>query len=190
MPAAAVTGRLDEARASGRPWRSRPGVWLALLLGALGAVAILTAALPARWWDTVLVVHPEQQTDGSPALVVEIWWHNFWRCSALLLIGAIAHAARAGGSSRGARVLLVVATVVQFRIPLVFGVVGGLDRGWLLAAAAWWLLELAAVALALGAMWSAWATTSRDVAARRLSVGVLAIGVVLLVASVLEVALT
>jgi hypothetical protein len=163
---------------------------MAMLVGAVGVVSAVVAVLPAQWWDSVLVVHADQRTDASPALVVGLWLHNFFFCACVLFVGAVAHAARAGGVARGCLVLLMVATVLQFRMALAFGVVGGLDPSWLVKAAPWWLLETAAMAIAITAMWSAWATQSRDIAARQLGVAVLQIGVVLLVASVVEVALT
>jgi hypothetical protein len=175
------------ARALWHPQTSAP-VWLGAMVGLIFVVAIVVVALAPRSWQSWIVA--DQQTDASVAMIVTVWLHNFALCAVLLLVGAGAHASRRNGHVRGTRALLVVATVLQVRHAAAIGLVGGLDPRWLLQASAWWVLEFAALAIAAAAMWRAWDNADSAAAARILSHAVLVAGVILVCASVVEIAAT
>lgn len=172
-----------------RPARTNAAFWMVALLAVVAVMAAVAAIWPA-FWHQVWLVQPDQQTNASSELAFRIWVHNFGYCIGPIFLGAVAHAARRGGSVRGRSALLVAATIVQFRNPIAIGTVGGLDPHWLLASSAWWLLELSAMAIALSAMWRAWQTNVHAEAARVLGRAVIQTGCILVVASVIELALT
>ena len=174
---------------SRRPLRTSAAFWLAAFVAVVAVMAAVAAAWPG-FWQQVWLVEPHQRTDASSQLAFQIWLHNFSLCIGPLFLGAVAHAARRGGSVRGRGALLIVVSVVQVRNPIAIGTVGGLDPRWLLVASPWWLLELTAMAVALAAMWRAWATTEHAAAARLLGRAVVQIGCLLVVASGVELALT
>ena len=167
----------------------RTAVWWGVLVGVVAATAVVAALTPG-FWHQVWVVQPDQRTDASTRLFFTIWLTNFSLCIAPLFVGAVVHAARRGGATRGRGVLLVAATGLQMRNPIAIGSVGGLDPHWLAAAAPWWLMELGAMAIALGAMWRAWAITDYRGARALLTVATVRAACLLLVASAVELALT
>ena len=176
-------------RAAHERWRAQTPVWFGVLVGVVLTTAAV-AALTPDFWHQVWVLQSEQRTDASARLFFTIWLTNFSLCVAPLFVGAVVHAARRGGATRGRMALLVAATVLQMRNPIAIGSVGGLDPQWLAAAAPWWLMELGAMAIALGAMWRAWATTAHRSARRLLTVATMRAAGLLLVASAVELALT
>ena len=164
-------------------------MWFAVLVGVVFASAVV-AALSPGFWHQVWELQSEQRTDASGRLFFTIWLTNFSLCVAPLFVGAVVHAARRGGATRGRMALLVAATVLQMRNPIAIGTVGGLDPQWLAAAAPWWLMELGAMAIALGAMWRAWETTDHRRARGLLTVATMRAAGFLLIASAVELALT
>jgi len=181
-----------------RPWwtRERPDRGLIVDGGAFAIVAIavvLATALgvwalaPVSWQS---LIADEQRTDATALTVISIWTNNLLICCLPVLAGVFAHRLVDRGHRGWARAVIAVAALGTVRSLLVVGLVGGLDPRWLANAAAWWILEVTALGVCCAAGWYAFRTADSDAASRRLAHALTFAGVALVVAAVVEVALT
>jgi hypothetical protein len=152
------------------------------------AVAAVVAVVAPPAWDSLILA--EQRTDGSLGMIAAVWCNNFLLSAGPALVGAAAHVSRRNGHRRLGLWVLIVATALQLRNPLLVGFVGGLDPQWLLQASPWWVLEFVAMTLVCAAAWRAWDTGDGRAAGRVLSRALVLAGAILLCASVVEISLT
>ena len=183
---------------SRRPWwiRERPDRALVIdgVVFAIAAIAIVLVAALVVWalapasWQSLIV--DEQRTDATALTVISIWANNLLICCLPVLAGVFAHRLVDRGRRGWARVVITVATLGVLRSLLVIGLVGGLDPSWLATAAAWWILEVSALGACCAAGWHAFQSTDSAAASRRLAHALTFASTVLVVAAVIEVALT
>jgi hypothetical protein len=145
------------------------------------------ALAPASWQS---LVADEQRTDATALTVISIWANNLLICCLPVLAGIFGHRLVGCGRRGWARVVVAVAALGAARSLLVIGLVGGLDRGWLVNAAAWWVLEVMALGACSAAGWHAFRTADSAAASRRLGHALTFACSALSLAAVVEVALT
>ncbi len=136
--------------AAGRQCAQRPPSWgeltmtwalfVALVLAVAGAVH-----LAARGW---LGDAGERELPDRPLLVLDIFVNNLLLALLPLFGGWLAAGHLRAGHRPVAAVFLLLPAVVLARSLATIGAVGGADPGWLADAARWWLLEVAALAVA------------------------------------------
>lgn len=183
---------------SRRPWwaRERPDRELVVtgIAFASGATAVILAVALAVWslappsWQAL--IEDEQRTAASALTVISIWTNNLLVCSAPVLAGVFAHRLVGRGHPGCARFVIAVATLAVMRSLLIIGLVGGLDPGWLAGAAAWWILEIAALGTCSAAGWHAFRSADSTAVSRHLAHALTLASTLLGVAAVVEVALT
>ena len=189
---------MQAAGLSRGPWwaRERPGREDIRAAGGFTAVAVAVvlvsaavvwAVAPASWQS---LITSEQRTDASALTVLSLWVNNVLICCLPVLAGVLAHRLVIRGRRGWARVVVTVAALGVTRSLLVIGLVGGLDPAWLAGAAAWWLLEVAALSACCAAGWQAFGQTDSAAVSRRLAHALGFACAVLLLAAVVEVALT
>lgn len=161
---------------------------------AAGQITVILSTAAAVWalaplsWASLITA--EQRTDATAPTVISIAVNNLLICCLPLLAGVYAHRLVRRGRRRLARVVVAVAGVGVTRSLLVIGLVGGLDPAWLACAAAWWVLEIAALSVCCAAGWMAFRDTDPAVVSRQLAHALVFAVAVLTVAAVVEVALT
>ena len=149
---------------------------------ALGVWALAPAS-----WQALIV--DEQRTDATALTVIAIWTNNLLICCLPVLAGVFAHRLVDRGRRGWARIVIALTAVPTVRSLLVIGLVGGLDPRWLVSAASWWVLEVAALSACCAAGWLAYRDGDATVASLRLAhamtfaCAVLALGAVIEVAS-------
>jgi hypothetical protein len=183
---------------SRRPWwaRERPdsGFVIAAAAFATAAFAIVLAVALGVWmlapasWHSLIV--EEQRTDATALTVVSLWANNVLICCLPVLAGVFAHRLVDRGRRRWARVAIAVAAVGSVWSLLVIGLVGGLDPAWLASAAAWWIVEVAALSTCCAAGWLAFREPNSAVASRRLAHAMTFACAALVMGAVTEVAST
>jgi hypothetical protein len=160
------------------------GPWLAaLVLGVLVTAAATRLLAPAGWRDP-----PTRALPNRPDVVAGILLNNIVVAVAPAYGAWLAARHRARGRRWIAAAVLALPAAVLVRAVAVIGFVGGLDPGWLVSAARWWTLELAALAVSTAAGWRVWRGPSwgEDAARRLRAVTVLILGL-LLAGAVIEV---
>jgi hypothetical protein len=183
---------------SRRPWwlRERPDRALVVDAAAFTVVAIaivLVAALvvsalaPTSWRS---LIADEQRTDATALTIISIWANNVLICCLPVLAGVVAHRLVERGRRGLARVVIAVAALGVARSLLVIGLVGGLDPSWLARAAAWWILEVTALAACCAAGWRAYRSAASVSASRQLARALTFACAALGLAAVIEVSLT
>ena len=189
MPAATVN-----RRPSWTPVQRDHGLIVSAALTAGVAITIVVAVALAVWalapasWQSLIAT--DQRTDATAVTVVLIWANNLLICCLPVLAGVFAHRLVDRGHHGWARVMIAVAALGTVRSLLVVGLVGGLDPRWLANAAAWWILEVTALSVCCASGWHAFRTADPESASRWLAHGLTFAGVALVVAAVVEVALT
>lgn len=161
---------------------------------AAGQVTVILATAAAVWglapqsWGSLITA--EQRTDATALTVISIAVNNLVICCLPLLAGVYAHRLVRRGRRRVARVVVAVAGLGITRSLLVIGLVGGLDPAWLARAAAWWVLEIAALSVCCAAGWRAFRDADPTVVSRQLAHALAFAAATVTVAAVVEVALT
>ena len=126
-------------------------VWALLVLVVL-AIATVTAAIAPSILDG-----PTHSLPDEPLLIATIFLNNLLLAVAPVLGGWLARGRRVMASTHPRlwrNVLLGIPVALIAKSLLLVGLVGGSDPAWLLDAARWWLLELAALATGLsGGLW-------------------------------------
>jgi hypothetical protein len=139
-------------------------MFAAFVLGVLVTAAATRLLAPTAWRDP-----PARALANRPGVVAGIVLNNLVVAVAPAYGAWLAARYRAGGRPRVAAVVLALPSAVLVRAVATIGFVGGLDPGWLLSAARWWTLELAALAVSAATGWHIWrGPCLGDDAARRL----------------------
>ena len=153
----------------------------------LAVAAAVWALAPASWQS---LVEAEQHTADGALTVLSITANNLLICCLPVLAGVYAHRLARRGHTRCARGVVAFAGLIVLRSLLVIGLVGGLDPSWLAGAAAWWIAEVAALAVCCAAGCNAARAADELAASRQLAHAVAFACLVLPCAAVTEVALT
>jgi hypothetical protein len=123
-------------------WAALTVAWAALALAEL--IAAAAAALLAPGW----LDGPTRPLPDRPLLMLDIFFNNLLLALLPLVGGWLAAGHLLAGRRRLAWLFVLLPALVVARSVVTIGAVGGADPGWLLDAARWWLLELAALAAA------------------------------------------
>jgi hypothetical protein len=134
---------LSAAPAAGPPSGCQLARAWAALVAAVLAVAALVALVAPGWLG-----EGERALANDPLLALDIFTNNLLLCLVPLLGGWLAAGQLRAGRRGTAGLLAALAGAPVIRSLATIGAVGGADPGWLLAAAPWWALELAALAAA------------------------------------------
>lgn len=153
----------------------------------LTAAAAVWALAPGSWQS---LIDDEQHTDAGALAVIAITANNLLICCLPVLAGVYAHRLARHGRTWWAWAVLALAGLIVIRSLLVIGLVGGLDPAWLAGAAAWWLAEIAALAVCCAAGFNAARAADELVASRQLAHAVAFACLLLPCAAIVEVALT
>lgn len=116
----------------------------ALLTGVVLAVAGVVHLLAPDW----LGDSGERELADRPLLVLDILVNNLLLALIPLLGGWLAAGHLAAGRNLVGGAFVALAAIVVARSLATIGAVGGADPAWLADAARWWLLEVAALAVA------------------------------------------
>jgi hypothetical protein len=117
--------------------------WVAFVALVLAVAAVVHLAA-AGWLGDA----DERELPDQPLLVLDIFVNNLLLALLPLIGGWLAAGHLSAGRRLGAAPFLVLPAVVLVRSLATIGAVGGADPGWLADAARWWLLEVAALAVA------------------------------------------
>jgi hypothetical protein len=130
-----------------------------------------------------------RELPDSPLLIVDIFVNNLLIASLPLLGGWLAAGYLVAGRRFLAGLFLLGPALIVGRSLVTIGAVGGADPGWLLGAARWWSLELAALAASSSAgAWLVRHPHGRDTAGKAVMRGALIVVVfALAVAAAIEV---
>ena len=128
--------------AAGLSWRALAWSW-ALCIAVVVASAAVTALVAPAWLSDDV-----RELPNDPLLMADIFVNNLLLVVLPLLGGWLAAGHLAAGRRRWAWLFMAPAAAIAVRSLLTIGAVGGADPTWLLGAARWWLLELAALGTA------------------------------------------
>lgn len=123
-------------------WRRLAGAWLAFV--AMVLIVAGAVSLVAPDW----LGGGQRELPDRPSLIVDIFFNNLLLALVPLIGGWLAAGHALAGRRVVAAACLLVAAAVVTRSLVTIGAVGGADPVWLADAARWWLLELAALAVA------------------------------------------
>lgn len=138
-------------------WRELTRAWAACVPIVLAATAVTLVVAP-RW-----IGEGEVELPDEPSLIVEIFLNNLQLALLPLIGGWLAAGHLLSGRRRIAALFVFPPAAIVLRSLLMIGAVGGADPAWLLDAARWWLLEIAALAVAARtALWLVRNPTMRD----------------------------
>jgi hypothetical protein len=128
----------------GRPpsWARLGGTWLAFVVVVL-IVAGAVSLLAPDWLGG-----GERELPDRPSLILDIFFNNLLLALVPLVGGWLAAGHLLARRGAVAAACLLLAALVVARSLVTIGAVGGADLAWLADAARWWLLELAALAVA------------------------------------------
>ncbi len=135
---------------AGRRYAQRPPSWgeltmtWALFVAVVLAVAAVVHLAAGGWLGDA----GERELPDRPLLVLDILLNNLLLALLPLFGGWLAAGHLSAGRRLLAAVFLLLPAVVVGRSLVTIGAVGGADPGWLADAARWWLLEVAALAVA------------------------------------------
>jgi hypothetical protein len=143
----------------GRPpsWTHLGGAWLGFVAVVL-LVAGVVSLLAPDWLGG-----GERELPDRLALILDIFFNNLLLALVPLVGGWLAAGHLLAGRRAVAAACLAIGAVVVARSLVTIGAVGGADPAWLADAARWWLLELAALAVATDTgIWLARHPAARD----------------------------
>ena len=161
---------------------------------AAGELAVILAVALAVWamapasWQALIV--DEQRTNASLLTVISIWVNNVLICCLPVLGGVFAHRLVARGRRGWAWVVVAVAALGVTRSLAIIGLVGGLDPTWLVAAAAWWIVEITGIGACCAAGWLAFRRDDAQAVSRQLAHALVFAAAALAFAATIEVLLT
>jgi hypothetical protein len=158
-PGALKAASVSEGTTPPRPpsWPRLARVWLAF------AVVVLTVAGAVSMVAPDWLAGGERELPDRPSLIVDIFVNNLLLALVPLIGGWLAAGHLLAGRGAVAAACLLVAAPVVARSLGTIGAVGGADPAWLADAARWWLLEVAALAVATDTgIWLARNPAQRD----------------------------
>ena len=115
-----------------------------LFVALVLAVAAVVHLAAAGWLGDA----DERELPDRPLLVLDIFVNNLLLALLPLIGGWLVAGHLSAGRQLVAAVFLLLPAVVLVRSLVTIGAVGGADPGWLADAARWWVLEVAALAVA------------------------------------------
>lgn len=129
--------------AAGPPeWRQIGRTWGACVAVVLAAATVTLVVAPG--W----IGEGEVELPDEASLIVEIFLNNLQLVLLPLIGGWLAAGHLLAGRRRLAVLFVAAPALVVLRSLVTVGAVGGADPDWLLDASRWWLLEVAALAIA------------------------------------------
>jgi hypothetical protein len=135
---------VSEAEAAAGPpgWRQVGLAWATCVAVVLAAAAVTLVVAP-DW-----IGEDEIELPDEASLILEIFLNNLQLALLPLIGGWLAAGHRLAGRGRIAVLFVAAPALVVLRSLITVGAVGGADPDWLLDASRWWLLEVAALAIA------------------------------------------